>query len=762
MTIIIKIKTCKGKEGIQVNTFQYRKDKTLVSGEIVWRCVKYKCSASLKTNNAVTSLKSKPMPHSHDPPETPSSPYSSEPSTPSLPNTPLHLPYSPRRDLCEAASETPRPSLTELLSPYTTITPEPPTFSQLDEENAYLRQRVAELVYTNKALTDRLITAETQIMELKNGAARVTTTSTASQTEVFKRKQTNTTSESSTQTEEQQFIETQLQTKTFPSFPVEGIHVWEADMGDVIDAQKYNPYVAFAHSISGDFHHHRQMSAGVAVSFKMRFGKPQANDCLTESLAFQKSAEGASVYSLVTKSNFNGKPKKDEYDLAFHDLMNDFTNRELTTLVCSPMGCVRDRITIDHFAAKIQEFHQTTGATVIIITKDERSKRILRNGLPHYEFVRQLKEKIKNNMNSTNWYQLSDDDMRVYMDKLKVPVNTLVLEPAVSHLIKENKTTEEVKKLLQDLDLVTYDYVLAPINDRRDDNREGGTHWSLLMYTRSTDTYYHLDSLEPLNTKHAERMAARLSGDPKVNVVQLRCARQEKNVECGAYVLHFIELICFRIKKHLSLQDDRCYVHNFSINNIYDSIGQRTKNTQSKQNVVSLKTVSHKQKITLMSDSHGRSLGRMLQTSLGRNYEVLSVVKPNATLENVTGGLDCEISGLKNSDHLVIIGGTNDINDTNEFDIRHYVNRIAHKTKHTNVILCTIPLRYDKPYLNKKIRKINIDLVIESLKYEHIKILSLSNIPINNYTTRGIHLNYKGKQCLSKRVTEKINSPNLN
>lgn len=55
------------------------------------------------------------------------------------------------------------PTLTELVSPYITIKPEPPNFQQIDEENnylQYLRHRVAELTYTNKVLTDRLVTIE--------------------------------------------------------------------------------------------------------------------------------------------------------------------------------------------------------------------------------------------------------------------------------------------------------------------------------------------------------------------------------------------------------------------------------------------------------------------------------------------------------------------------------------------------------------------------------------------------------------------------
>lgn len=169
---IIPIKTVKGRDGIEVNKFRYRKDKTLVTGEISWRCTNKKCSASLKTNNAMTSLKSKPSVHNHEPPdtETPSSPSVSEPSTPTA-STPSQTPSFSTKSTCTPLVlplEAQTPPLTEILSPYTSLTPDPPKFPQLDQENEYLRQRIAELVYTNEALTNKLIDLEKQVSELNS------------------------------------------------------------------------------------------------------------------------------------------------------------------------------------------------------------------------------------------------------------------------------------------------------------------------------------------------------------------------------------------------------------------------------------------------------------------------------------------------------------------------------------------------------------------------------------------------------------------
>lgn len=745
---ITKIKTSRGKEGIEVRNYKYRKDKTLVTGEISWRCLSRTCSASLKTNHAVTVVKSSPPQHNHDPPSLLSSPLT---STPTSQSSSTYTPPASLTDSSEIISECHIQSLTELLSPYTTLIPEPPKFAKLEEENTYLRQRIAELMYTNKALTDKLISLETEIIRIndtKTDFNQPTITTESNNLIVYKNAP-----ELPVNIKKSQVISVSTQTNTSVVKMLEGIQVIEADMGDIIDELKFNSSTAFAHTISGDFNNERQMTAGVAVVFKKRFGKPQASDCVTKSLVLQKTIEGAAVYSLVTKPYYNSKPTVEEYNIAFDDFIGDFKKNEFKTLVCSPMGCVRDLIELDHFVAKIKQFHETTGANIIIVSKDQRARRVIRHGLPHSEFVKQLRAKIKKNTDS--WYKLPDEDLTLHLLKVQIPENTLVLQPSISHLLKNSKITSEVNTLLSDLQVDTYDYILAPVNDNNDDSREGGTHWSLLMYTRQTDTYYHLDSLEPLNTTHARRLAARISGDPDVDVVRLRCRRQEKSVECGAYVLHYIQLICYRIQNNLPIQDDRCFVQQFSVNKIYDEITNYKQLNQIQENKV-------KAKITLLADSHGRGLRHLIQGGLGQHCDVLSVIKPNATLECVTSGLDCEISKLKSSDHLIVLGGTNNINVNTEYDVKPFVREIANKTINTNVVLCTVPLRYDTPHLNNKIRKINIDLVMESLKYEHIKLISLSHFSSKHYTFGGLHLNRWGKQKLGRLLVDKINSPNLN
>ncbi|KAG8333577.1 hypothetical protein J6590_108048, partial [Homalodisca vitripennis] len=58
------------------------------------------------------------------------------------------------------------------------------------------------------------------------------------------------------------------------------------------------------------------------------------------------------------------------------------------------MGCVRDRISIEHFAANVMKFQQATGSHIQIITYNENSNHNLRNGLSHADFLKELRHII--------------------------------------------------------------------------------------------------------------------------------------------------------------------------------------------------------------------------------------------------------------------------------------------------------------------------------------------------------------------------------
>ncbi|KAG8304876.1 hypothetical protein J6590_083808 [Homalodisca vitripennis] len=115
-----------------------------------------------------------------------------------------------------------------------------------------------------------------------------------------------------------------------------------ANMKDIIVKHQENASVAFAHSISADFDHDRHMTAGVAVIFKQQCGKPSDLNCVSSHLAYQNHRHGAGIYSLITKPKYYNKPKKTDYDLAFHQLAMDFERIQAPDLFSNRRGLSHD------------------------------------------------------------------------------------------------------------------------------------------------------------------------------------------------------------------------------------------------------------------------------------------------------------------------------------------------------------------------------------------------------------------------------------
>uniref|UniRef100_A0A1B6MP35 Uncharacterized protein n=1 Tax=Graphocephala atropunctata TaxID=36148 RepID=A0A1B6MP35_9HEMI len=178
------------------------------------------------------------------------------------------------------------------------------------------------------------------------------------------------------------------------SIDYENIKIIEENMDAVINKFKHDKTTAFLHCISNC----RQMSAGVAVSFRKNFGRPKLSDLLNDYLSYQESKEGTAVYGLITKNKYYDKSTVEDYNKAFDLTTEDFKLKKFKHLICSPMGCVRNQIPVKIFAKNIVLFQRSTGASVGIVTHDEKSARILLNGFSYTTFVKLLEEEITNSI----------------------------------------------------------------------------------------------------------------------------------------------------------------------------------------------------------------------------------------------------------------------------------------------------------------------------------------------------------------------------
>jgi hypothetical protein len=177
-----------------------------------------------------------------------------------------------------------------------------------------------------------------------------------------------------------------------------------------------------------------------------------------------------------------------------------------------------------------------------------------------------------------------------------------------------------------------------------------------------------------------------------------------------------------------------------------------------------LKTKNKKSRVLLLADSHGRECSTLLSKNL-KNFDVETFFKPGAPLNEVVNSARDLVKDFNKDDFLIVLGGTNDIEDkTNKHlpQIFDSLNKVVPLSQKTNVIINTVPFRFDMPELNSKIKETNklIHNTINNLKTKNAKNLGIcflnERLKREHYTKHGLHLNQSGKIVLCDRLTEMI------
>ncbi|CAL4089430.1 unnamed protein product, partial [Meganyctiphanes norvegica] len=111
--------------------------------------------------------------------------------------------------------------------------------------------------------------------------------------------------------------------------------------------------------------------------------------------------------------------------------------------------------------------------------------------------------------------------------------------------------TKDLNYTLDSLEAWWKEYIIMPLNDNNSANKEGGSHWSLLVYSKHDDKWYHFDSKQGSNIKHARRLVSRvnsyLSDKTQPTLVETSCTQQNNNYDCGAYTMVYAQMATRRI-----------------------------------------------------------------------------------------------------------------------------------------------------------------------------------------------------------------------
>jgi len=176
----------------------------------------------------------------------------------------------------------------------------------------------------------------------------------------------------------------------------------------------------------------------------------------------------------------------------------------------------------------------------------------------------------------------------------------------------------------------------------------------------------------------------------------------------------------------------------------------------------------------IIGDSHIQDFGPILNNTAPEDQNFYAMSMPGANTLKLTHHLNRLTSHLQPDDNLVFMAGSNDVKeDENEettvTSLKEAWIDVASQCQHTNLIICTIPLRYDKPHLNEKIKAINASLIkfykeeSARLEFPHrLKIIEINSfLKPDDYNFSKFHLSLKGKTRICNAIRNAAEFPNF-
>lgn len=170
-----------------------------------------------------------------------------------------------------------------------------------------------------------------------------------------------------------------------------------------------------------------------------------------------------------------------------------------------------------------------------------------------------------------NW--LNDQVITFYFDYLRLEKfakerdSVLFVGGAMTFLLYQLAGTGELSGIVAPLELASKQLVLFAVNNNPDSMAEGGSHWTLLVYSRVGNRFHHYDSSPgSRNLLVARQLALALRpflGPPADNskVHAASTPIQTNDYDCGMYVLACAELVAEQWTRGCGKEDMESALH---------------------------------------------------------------------------------------------------------------------------------------------------------------------------------------------------------
>ncbi|XP_041781416.1 sentrin-specific protease 8 [Anopheles merus] len=153
-------------------------------------------------------------------------------------------------------------------------------------------------------------------------------------------------------------------------------------------------------------------------------------------------------------------------------------------------------------------------------------------------------------------YWLNDQIISFYFEYLEKHIfenehDLLFVSPEVTQCIRM-VAQDEVGIFLEPLRAQQRAFVFFALNDNQAADRAGGSHWSLLVFSRPEQAFYHFDSSRNANAEYARQLVAVLKRALHCPDALLRtgdCLQQSNGYDCGVHVLCTVDAVAQQIRK---------------------------------------------------------------------------------------------------------------------------------------------------------------------------------------------------------------------
>ncbi|XP_012528211.1 sentrin-specific protease 8 [Monomorium pharaonis] len=138
----------------------------------------------------------------------------------------------------------------------------------------------------------------------------------------------------------------------------------------------------------------------------------------------------------------------------------------------------------------------------------------------------------------------------------------LFIGPEVAQLLKMQDSSQ-YNIFLDPIEAKSYDFIFFPLNDC-DSNEAGGSHWSLLIYSRVEKMCYHFDSSIGINNFSAKKLARKVIKyfleKQEKRYIEKDCPQQDNSYDCGLYVLCLADVISKHAVNSFKISDCDCSI----------------------------------------------------------------------------------------------------------------------------------------------------------------------------------------------------------